>query len=278
MPSPSRARTGPRPTSAGCGALLLLSCCRGETPPWFPKTQLLVRGFASQAPDGTYFCAPASCDAARRFLPAPDLLPTLALLPANTSTVYVEYGKAPRVSLVPCSSSLNTTGCGAVAYQSNFASAADALAALESGVLPAPSAAGFRNGSLTDLAGRIQVRPGSTLLCLAFFVPYGRLCTPRLRAALCAQVTSTTACVTDGSIPCVSCNVNQAALAGVCLPGAYTFSYSVANTKGVVSTATRTLVIYQEGFVTLTVPLITGITNSTQVSEAPAHAVQAEDR
>jgi hypothetical protein len=54
------------------------------------------------SPLGGYFCAPTSCLLARQMMIKPAIVPSLALLPRNLTTVLVEAGSVPDFSLAPC--------------------------------------------------------------------------------------------------------------------------------------------------------------------------------
>ena len=56
-----------------------------------------------------------ACSAAQQLLPPAPTVPVLTLLP-TTSTVYIEYGRVPSFSLLPCLTMSSSSGCGAVAY------------------------------------------------------------------------------------------------------------------------------------------------------------------
>jgi hypothetical protein len=100
-----------------------------------------------------------------------------------------------------------------------------------------PSAAALANGSMTDLSGSIRVAA----------MPY---CPDNPGAAAACQ----------------ACSVSQVSLPAWCLPGTYDYEYSVSNNRRNVTTARRTVVIYQQGYVTLPLVLATGLPNASQVS------------
>lgn len=61
----------------------------------------------------------------------------------------------------------------------------------------------------------------------------------------------------------MSCSVDTLSSGARCFPGFYTLTYSVTNDAGLVTTATRTVVVYQHGQVSARLPLIQDATNAT---------------
>ncbi len=84
------------------------------------------------------------CNQARALLTPPERAPIVVLTPANSSTVFMEFGKAPPFNLLPCRSATDTD-CGAVAYDVTLTFDAS------------EGAVGALSNSTTDMSGSVQM-------------------------------------------------------------------------------------------------------------------------
>lgn len=97
-------------------------------------------------------------------------------------------------------------------------------------------------------------------------VAYDRIIgTTNVSADLTPYVQVTTASYCDPATRrCSTCDVQQATLAGGCYQGIYNYTYFVSNSRGVVDTGLRTLVVYRASFVDLKgVTALPGLNNVT---------------
>ncbi|GIM03190.1 hypothetical protein Vretimale_7995 [Volvox reticuliferus] len=91
------------------------------------------------------------------------------------------------------------------------------------------------------------------------------------------SVINTTPCSTasSGSI-CQSCSLEALAVGSSCLPGVYTFNYSVTDVQGMTTTIGRTIVVYQQATVTATLTLQAGkLTDAIAATELAVNVLNS---
>lgn len=190
--------------------------------------------------DGTggYLCSPSPCSALGVFLPPASDGPVLTLLPAGARTVFIEYGSVPALYLGACGAGNDTRGCGAIAAAGSPKSATSAT-------------------TPEDLTAYIVV--AQTTPCT----------TASSNAA--ADGDDSASSSAGSSISCLGCSLESLAVAGLCLPGIYTFTYTVSDDQGRSASAQRTVVVYQHALVAVTLPLVAGLSDATAAAQLLDH-------
>ncbi|GLC66107.1 hypothetical protein PLESTF_000385600 [Pleodorina starrii] len=98
--------------------------------------------------------------------------------------------------------------------------------------------------------------------------PSGSITSSDLTAQL--SVINTTPCnmTANGNTSCVSCSLEALAIGSSsgCLPGVYTFRYSVTDDQGVTATANRTVVVYQQATIQASLVLLPGKLTDAQAA------------
>ena len=190
--------------------------------------------------DGGFLCSPTPCgDATAVFLPPRTDGPAIALLPSGGS------GDATAAAA--------GGGGGSIVY-------------VEFGTVPpvylGPCASGndTRGCGATASGYSLPLAPGGAVTA-ADLTPY-------------LSVLATTPCPASASAtePCLACSLEALAVAGACLPGVYTFRYTVSDEQGRVAAADRTVVVYQRARVDAVMALLpSGLTDPTAAGQLLTH-------
>ncbi|KAG2436559.1 hypothetical protein HYH02_011496 [Chlamydomonas schloesseri] len=181
---------------------------------------------------GGFLCSPAPCgDATAVFLPPRTDGPTISLLPSGGSSG--SDGAAAG----------GGGGGGSIVYV-EFGTVAP--------VYLGPCALGndTRGCGATASGFELPTAPGGAVTEADL--------TPYLSVLATTPCPAAAAAAAPGAQPCLACSLEALAVAGACLPGVYTFRYSVSDEQGRTATADRTVVVYQRARVDATMALLPG--------------------
>ena len=189
----------------------------------------------------------------------PTSMPGIVMLPANTSTVYVEVGVVPDFSLAPCPSGIAPSRCvgGRVHLNLKYGSGVDQvwIRCVRGGEYHLKY--GYHGSCTASRSIALSPFPHS-LLCIHSHpsgvirgcgaVAYDRNAGNNVTADLTSLITVTTLPSTDGGGS--TCDLGQLMLS-LCNPGTYVYTYTVTNSNGAPASATRTLIVYNVSYFTL---------------------------